>query len=112
MGPVGRWILGWLGSILVEVFRECLNSGILPQECIAVWDSRISVSGAVTSAPGNSEGTEVSSRPLALLFSLQPGKEGWQDRSRSFGSRKGWMELRKTWTSGKCPCSWQRVGTG
>lgn len=53
MRPVGRWILGWLGSISVEVFRERLNSGILPQECIAVWDSRISMSGTVTSAPGN-----------------------------------------------------------
>lgn len=52
MEPLGRWVLCWLGSVSVEMFRECLNSGILPQECISVWDSRIYMKGTVTSAPG------------------------------------------------------------
>ena len=26
-------------------------------------------------------------------------------------SRPGWMELSATWSSGRCPCPWQEVGT-
>lgn len=73
MGPLGSWVLCWLSSISVEVFRECLNSGILPQECISVWDSRIYMEGAVTAA-GNAP--KEAPEPWHCRFHCSLGRKG------------------------------------
>lgn len=91
---MGRYILCWLDSILVEVFRDCLNSGCWKgYYLINASLSQITVSKLLT---------------LLLLYlkinwwdwnelpdswrcflRLLSGKEGLQDRSRSFCCRKG-----------------------
>lgn len=94
MGHLGRCILCWLDSILVEVFRDCLNSGCWKgYYLINAWLSQIAVSKLLTLLLLHLkinwwDWNELPGSWHCFLWLLSK-KEALQDRSRSFCCRKG-----------------------
>lgn len=94
MGHLGRCILCWLDSISVEVFRDCLNSGCWKRYYLITSSlSQITVSKSLTLLLLHLkinwwDWNELPDSWHCFLWLLS-GKEGLQDRSRSFCCRKG-----------------------